>query len=243
VESFASGSPTFDFSWVYESDTCGGNHGQVRTTSGARIISRNAPSDFALLLLDRLPPAEWNIPFAGWDRTGQGITGTAVMAIHHPLGDQKKISRSNTETAFSTYSDLPNWASEYTHIRTVWAQGVTEPGSSGSPIFNANQRIIGQLHGGFSSCEPDGITAPDWYGALNASWTGGRVTQNSLSFWLDPLRTNIATLDALLPQNIPVTPPAVCSVADVLTCGSSVVGTTQGAAMRDMCGFPSPGVW
>ena len=31
-------------------------------------------------------------------------------------------------------------------------EGVTEPGSSGSPLFDQNHRIIGQLYGGAAAC-------------------------------------------------------------------------------------------
>ena len=43
--------------------------------------------------------------------------------------------------------------------------GVTEGGSSGSPLFNSNGLIIGTLSGGNSSCEdPEGINL---YGKLS----------------------------------------------------------------------------
>ena len=33
-----------------------------------------------------------------------------------------------------------------------WELGVTEPGSSGSPLFDQEGRIIGQLYGGGAAC-------------------------------------------------------------------------------------------
>ena len=36
-----------------------------------------------------------------------------------------------------------------THVRVEdWDLGTTEGGSSGSPLFDQNHRVIGQLHGG-----------------------------------------------------------------------------------------------
>ena len=34
----------------------------------------------------------------------------------------------------------------------AWDEGMTEGGSSGSPVFDDSQRIRGQLHGGYASC-------------------------------------------------------------------------------------------
>ena len=37
-----------------------------------------------------------------------------------------------------------------THVRLEdWDLGTTEGGSSGSPLFNQDHRVIGQLHGGY----------------------------------------------------------------------------------------------
>jgi hypothetical protein len=80
-----------------------------------------------------------------------------------------------------------------THIRiTDWDLGTTEPGSSGSPLFDQNHRIIGQLHGGYAAC---GNNESDWYGRFYTSWTGGGSSSNRLSNWLDPLNTGQLTLD------------------------------------------------
>src|SRR5690606_32656120 len=67
----------------------------------------------------------------------------------------------------------------------------TEPVSSGSPLFDQDGRIIGQLWGGGASCS--NLTANDFYGRVHTSWEpAGSDQTNQLKFWLDP--TNIGAL-------------------------------------------------
>jgi hypothetical protein len=101
---------------------------------------------------------------SGWDRTGSNVFGRVLVGIHHPNGDQKKISQTTSATSAATYVDSPSWASFNTHIKVVWAQGVTEGGSSGSALFNPDGRIVGQLHGGLSFCSSP--RSPDWFVAV-----------------------------------------------------------------------------
>jgi hypothetical protein len=79
----------------------------------------------------------------------------------------------------------------YTDImwEVVWGEGVTESGSSGSPLFNAERQVIGQLCCGTSFCsDPDGL---DWYGkSFASSWA-------QLSGYLDPAGTGQTTLDTM----------------------------------------------
>jgi lysyl endopeptidase len=80
------------------------------------------------------------------------------------------------------------------HARVLWTHGVTEPGSSGSPLFDASGRIIGQLHGGTSECYK---SLPDWYGRISRSWEGGGEPGTRLRDWLDPANTGATTLDGV----------------------------------------------
>lgn len=73
-----------------------------------------------------------------------------------------------------------------------WDIGTTEPGSSGSPLFNQDNRVIGQLHGGDAACDND---ESDWYGAFYASWTGGDKSSSRLLDWLDPGNTGQLFID------------------------------------------------
>src|SRR5690606_879424 len=88
---------------------------------------------------------------------------TSQVGIHHPSGDVKKICFDNNAPTQVTYGNASCW-------RVVnWESGTTEPGSSGSPLFDQNQRIVGQLYGGTASCSS--ITH-DNYGRFDVSWEG-----------------------------------------------------------------------
>jgi hypothetical protein len=67
---------------------------------------------------------------------------------------------------------------------------VTEPGSSGSPLFDENHRIIGQLYGGAAACSGNVNNGQlDYYGRFNESWDLGA------SEYLDPTGTGVTVWD------------------------------------------------
>lgn len=152
---------------------------------GATFRSSNGASDFQLVQLNQQPPANSGIVFAGWDRTTGPATSGA--SIHHPKGDVMKISTFNTAV---TREDNFVWPDGTfagpgnQHWIVAWNNGVTERGSSGSPLFNQNQRIVGQLAGGPSGC--GNAIQEDSYGRFDNSWTGGGTSATRLSNWLDP---------------------------------------------------------
>ncbi|TAE08017.1 MAG: hypothetical protein EAZ95_17650, partial [Bacteroidetes bacterium] len=179
----------FDFN--YEITSCGSSSEPTsQTMTGATLKAKYANSDFFLVELNQSVPANYNPYFNGWDRTGANPTGMA--GIHHPSGDVKKFSYStNTATTTAYSSDTPG--SSTTHLRLVWTNAITEGGSSGSPLFESNGRIVGQLHGGGSAC--NALNEPDWYGKVSVSWAGGGSNTTRLSNWLDPTNSGVTTLN------------------------------------------------
>jgi len=151
-------------------------------------------SDFLLLEVEDNIPDEWDPYFAGWDASGWG--SSTGVAIHHPSGDVKKISTYGTALQ-SVWVGFPDSHWEVTWLTTSNGAGVTEPGSSGSPIFNFEHRIIGTLTGGFSACEQGGAgpqtgpNEPDYFGKMNQHFTNNdNLPEQKLKAWLDPLNTN-----------------------------------------------------
>ncbi len=168
--------------------------------SGAQQRARNNQSDFWLLELNHEVPESYNPYFAGWNRTMQEAIDDVVVGIHHPRGDIKKISYSLSGVQASIYQGAAG--SGHTHWRIRWDGGTTtEIGSSGSPIFDSQGRILGQLHGGQAAC---GNTLPDWYGRFGTSWTGNGDEENSLSYWLDPAGLDVEAIGGLDPFGEPV---------------------------------------
>jgi len=169
--------------------------------SGSSLLSR-APngiylgSDFKLLLLKNEVPLEYKPYYNGWDRTGE-ISPSGVT-IHHPQGDLKMISTYTNpllSTNYDNQNEDPNGKYWMVHwAKTVSGHGVTEGGSSGSPIFNNEGNIIGALTGGGASCTF--LNEPDYYGKFSYSWeSNGSDSTTQLSYWLDPKDSGVTKLD------------------------------------------------
>lgn len=174
---------TWTYYFNHESSTCSGSTGPTNNSiSGGSLLVNNGGSDVALIQLSSAPPASWGVEYAGWDASGsspQNATG-----IHHPSGDVKKICFENNSPYTSTAGGAQVW------WISQWEAGVTEPGSSGSPLFDQNHRIIGQLYGGAAACSGTvNNGAYDYYGRFDVSWGLG------VSQYLDPLGTGAQVLD------------------------------------------------
>jgi hypothetical protein len=190
------GSIFYIFNW--ESSTCSNpsSSPSYNTMSGATQRARNSSSDFWLVELNQTPPVNYNVYYSGWNRTTATSLSGKIWGIHHPSGDIKKISWSNNGVTTTQYAGSAGSGS--THWRIAWSDGTTtEGGSSGSPLFNSEGRIIGQLHGGGAAC---GNTLPDWYGKLSVSWTGNGTNTTRLSNWLDPAGTGATAINGYDPQ-------------------------------------------
>lgn len=163
----------------------------MRSSASNGANSNVFGSDFLLVEFNGAIPASYNVYYAGFDATN--IASNSGVGIHHPAGDIKKISTyTTTTTSRRYYSQLPdnshwqaNWAT------TVTNQGITEGGSSGSPLFHSNGRIMGKLSGGPSSCGAVAADKNDYYGKLSYDWiSNGATASQQLKPWLDPANTN-----------------------------------------------------
>lgn len=214
--------------WVFyfnhESNLCSGSTGPTnQSISGSSVVANLANSDFALLLLDETPPANYNVEYAGWDASDDESAVQSAVGIHHPSGDIKKISFEND----APYHDIGNGAQVWWIDN--WELGVTEPGSSGSPLFNQDHRIIGQLFGGASGCVGNnGNGQYDFYGRFGESWDYGNQVTKRLREWLDPGNTGVLVLngfpDAFQTASID---PGATSINNVpqSSCGDAITPT------------------
>ncbi|MBD3348266.1 MAG: hypothetical protein GF400_03590, partial [Candidatus Eisenbacteria bacterium] len=153
--------------WNHESPNCGdlsgGSFDDYQT--GSQHLSSCSNSDATLVLLDDDPDPAYGVTFAGWDRTS--ANPTSAVAIHQPDAAEKCISFEYDPCTTTSYLGTST-PGDGTHIRVIdWDDGTTEPGSSGSPLFNQNHHVVGQLHGGYAACGND---ESDWYGRLSVSW-------------------------------------------------------------------------
>ncbi|MCG3164252.1 MAG: hypothetical protein POELPBGB_00006 [Bacteroidia bacterium] len=190
------GTWVFRFNW--EHTTCNQSATPTaQTLSGATQRATWATSDFALLELNTTPPANYNVYYAGW--TNDGVAATQSTGIHHPSGDVKKISRDEDDLTSTGWGGP---GSSHWNVPS-WDDGVTEPGSSGSGLWDQNHRLVGQLHGGASACGNPANQMNDQYGKFSVSWTGNNTNSTRLSNWLDPQGTGTTVMDGWDP-NAPV---------------------------------------
>ena len=203
----ASVAPSVVVYWNFESPSCGQHGGGLEndSQSGSTLRAEYTTSDVTLLELDNLPDPAFKVQYAGWDRTSS--VATSAVCIHHPQTDEKSISFENDPLSVTTYQGMSS-PGDGTHLRVLdWDLGTTEGGSSGSPLFDQNHHVVGQLHGGGASCEND---FPDWYGWFHVSWVGGGTTESRLRDWLDPSGSGAETVETIGPfgNSFSVTPGA-----------------------------------
>ena len=157
-----------------------GNGSFSQFTAGSTMRATRSYTDFTLTELSSTPSASYEISYSGWSRASSASVGAG---IHHPSTAEKRIS----------FPDYISASGEYWNVN--WSQGTTEPGSSGSPIYDGNHRIVGQLCCGAAACGND---SNDYYGrSIGLSWT-------YLDEWLDPLGTNPTYLDTYNPSALPI---------------------------------------
>jgi hypothetical protein len=199
-----------------------------------------AASDVTLVELDDPPVTAYNHHWAGWDRSTGSFTCTAgspCSSIHHPSTDEKRITYVLNDLIPTSYNN-PASPGDGTHLWARWATdppgpytipGVTEPGSSGSPLYNAAGRFVGQLHGGPSSCGATGNSLSDYYGRFSVSWTGGGTNSTRLSNWLDPGNTGATTTSGINGSGGGCTPPAAPTGASASASSQTQVNVSWGA--------------
>lgn len=191
---------SFRFNWISPNPVCGANTNSQNSTnfntiSGATLKARRFQTDFCLVEINNSLPASWDVIYAGWDRS-DNIPGR-TFGVHHPRGDIMKVCRDD---------DAPgklNQGGELVWRTFNWELGVTEGGSSGSPLFDEDARIVGQLWRGSAACTGiNNNNGWDEYGRFGISWDAGNTSTNRLKDWLDPSNSGNMTADQYPPLEV-----------------------------------------
>jgi lysyl endopeptidase len=201
------GSAVFKFN--YNSTNCSSSGANAagatngNSVNGSTLKASNSASDFGLIELNSIPPASYEVFYAGWENSG--ASPQTGVGIHHPSGDVKKLAFDDDPLTSAAGLSISNssWRIE------AWERNTTtEGGSSGSGLWDENHHLVGQLHGGQANCSN---SINDFYGKFDMSWTGNGSSSSSsrLSDWLDPAGTGVTSLDGFDP-NGGVETPAFC---------------------------------
>src|SRR5690606_6020270 len=133
-----------------------------RSNEGALILSTSSRTDgtdhMFMRLNGELPEG---VAFLGWDGLVAPV-GEPIVGVHHPRSSFKRIAFGPiTDCDAQDVYQCPVSSTRYYEV--TWELGVTEGGSSGSPIVQADTRaFLGALWGGFAACNAS-IMA-DYYG-------------------------------------------------------------------------------
>lgn len=209
----------FRFNWQSATCTNPPTSPSFVSLNGGTLRARRTPSDFCLVEINQAVPNSYNAYWAGWDKSGTIPSNT--ISIHHPSGDIKKISFDDNPPVL-TGTNNGGFSSENNATwQVTWNRNTTtEGGSSGSPLFDNNGRIIGQLWGGGASCS--NLNSPDYYGRIANSWNpSGSNSTNRLMDWLDPNNSGVSTLDGYDPNQ-----PSLALDAGILNITNPTAGYT-----------------
>lgn len=190
------------FYFNYQASTCAGNSSGYNSITGCQLKAKDPSaadngSDFYLVEFNNSIPSSYDVYYNGWNRTNSNADADSGVGIHHPAGDIKKISTYLTPIQSSTF-----WNGLPTHWKIVWGEttngrSIMQGGSSGSPIFDENGRIMGDLTGGYTS-NSCSTPSPAYYGKIWYSWDqNGNGSSLRLKDWLDPTNTGIEKLSGV----------------------------------------------
>ena len=181
------------FKFNYKKEACNGTTlSQSYTYNGATFKAAWPDTDFGLMEINGTLRENHELSWLGWNHSGNNPSSASL--IHHPKGDVMKISIDDDPQTSTT------WGGDniYDHWRSVFDEGVCQPGSSGAPLIDSSHRVIGQLHGGDDLNQS--INAKS--GKFHLSWTGGGTNNTRLSNWLDSIGTNQLTMDGYTPVSV-----------------------------------------
>lgn len=172
-----------NFYWRFRTNTCNGtcpsNNGWPYITSGSTVSATNRKGDFTLLHLNSNPPA--GSVYLGWTSAPvANSNGTAMRRVSNPDFGTQVYSEHSVDTSAPTCSGWPRGERIYSRDTL----GGIDGGSSGSPVTNSTNQVVGQLSG---TCGTDpAATCKSGPGQSNATVDG------AFAFYFNTVRPILA---------------------------------------------------
>jgi V8-like Glu-specific endopeptidase len=134
------------FYWRFRTASCNGscpsNSGWPYKTTGSTISTTGRRGDFTLLHLNANPPA--GSVLLGWTNAPVANTnGAALHRVSNPNFGPQVYSEHSVSTSAPTCQGWPRGERIYSKDTL----GAIDGGSSGSPVVNASNQVVGQLSG------------------------------------------------------------------------------------------------
>ena len=174
----ASGLETY-FQWsVGCGSSCGSQFsppGSVPRINGSTLLATSSNTDFTFLELSGSAPS--GSVFLGWTTAAVANSGgTDLFRVSHPAGSPQAYSEQSVNATAGTCGTLPRGNFIYSDATLA----DTEGGSSGSPVVNSSNQVVGQLFGACgatpsTTCDNDDRTVDGAFA----------VTYSSIDQWLD----------------------------------------------------------
>jgi Trypsin-like peptidase domain/PKD-like domain len=179
--------------------------------TGATLRASSRQTDVVLLELSNPPGIGDLVNYAGWSRETTIPTDNTGFVIHHPQGEDMRIT---------IVSKIKSWFWNSNYWTAHYSSGTVDKGSSGSALFNAYGLIVGQLRSGWSNCNFTDFG--DRYGKFDKSWNGA-----GLQTWLSPTQVLQGTPILNLTE-IPINGPSTvgCTILGIFSTLPNLLGVT-----------------
>lgn len=152
---------------------------------GADILVVDQNTGLALIETKQAPIKSWDIFFAGWEL----FLGSSqkYTCIQHAFGAVQSVAYFNGTMQRMSFNG------EVKYDVNEWDSGSTFNGSVGSPLFSANNQIVGFLVGGNIECSHNGH---DSFASMSDAW-------DSFRDYLDPVNRISISLAGLYSEYAP----------------------------------------
>lgn len=151
-----------DIIWDYRSSACDANDppslASLPRSEGDTVLTTSNAYDLTLMRLLSVPSGTLGRTYLGWE-TRDPVFSEDVVTIHYPDGSFERISYGQVLAIDQNSNGFVR------ETKIHWYDGVTEGGSSGSPMLlvSSNYRVSGTLSNGTVHSCTDTAGNVDWY--------------------------------------------------------------------------------